>query len=312
MKITFIFILLFCISYLNDNLYSQTVSIKSIIIDNNTSLPLAYVNIYVLGTNKGIYSNESGIFTINIEEKDSLIISHLGYKNLKISTKKINDTIYLIPKIEELEEVILSDNKPIKKIIGNLKKASNFSWFLVPNQELATIVKPKSAFKNTYIDKIHIPLKKIKNLGKVFKGKNGLNNNKMAVFRVNIYTIKNNLPNTKIWSSSPIKFIKNKKEQINIDVSNLLIEFSEKGICIGVEMIGNIDSIGNILKSKKSFIAIKFTNKKSKDFISIPYYKLTFSDKTKWLSVNDIIKENSNSSKNYSLSIGLTVSEYDD
>jgi hypothetical protein len=44
-----------------------------------------------------------------------LIFSGLGYETIKIDLKKVPDKIFLIPKILELEEVVVSSKKEMNK-----------------------------------------------------------------------------------------------------------------------------------------------------------------------------------------------------
>ena len=72
------------------------------VIDGATKIPLAYVNIGILGSPIGTISNEDGTFSIFVPStynQDSIIFSMLGYERRVIPTSQItaqeNITIHL-------------------------------------------------------------------------------------------------------------------------------------------------------------------------------------------------------------------------
>jgi len=115
-NIIFIITIIFTVSiYSQENLYK--------IIDSKTLLPIEYVNVY----NKqfGTLTNSNGMFELKINDlKDSLSISHISYKELKISKRELSEKfeIKLTQKVTELEEVVIySIDNILDKIIKNLK-----------------------------------------------------------------------------------------------------------------------------------------------------------------------------------------------
>src|SRR5690606_28125927 len=113
---------------------------------------------------------------------------------------------------------------------------------------------------------VEFPLRKIKfynETDKLFK-------NAPAVVRVNIYTTKNKLPDQKIFSSEPIKFIMSNKELIKVDISSEMIRFSEEGLCFGIEMIGRVNQDGEFVE-ENSYARPLLTNQSSKDYKAITY-----------------------------------------
>lgn len=93
--------------------YSQ--SIEGVIFDKTTNSPVVFANVFT--TQKtGVISNSEGAFKINISKlnnKDSLLVSSLGYKALQIPVLKLKtgDTIFLEPQQQMLDEVVVSMDK---------------------------------------------------------------------------------------------------------------------------------------------------------------------------------------------------------
>ncbi len=110
---------------------SQT--IKGKVIDAETKEPLPYANIVLLSKNKGVTTNEDGLYSFDIKDEtnDLLMISYLGYATQKISleqfagavTNKLN--IELSESTSVIDEVVLEVKKAkysSSKIIGVKKK----------------------------------------------------------------------------------------------------------------------------------------------------------------------------------------------
>ena len=138
LKISFIF---FSISFLFG--YSQE---KAILLDNIKKQTISYATIYYPKSKKGHYTNNEGIFEFNKNNIDSIYISCLGYKTLKITTNLIKDTIFLNPDVIELDEIEISRKRIIENKIG-FKKGNN-NWYGGKYVELGIIIKPKFEFEN--------------------------------------------------------------------------------------------------------------------------------------------------------------------
>lgn len=96
----------FCI-----NAFSQT-EIKSKILDFLTFLPIESASIYLKNTTIGTISNADGKFVLFVPrefEKDTLIISSIGYKSFKTTISDFDSTmdVYLEEDIASLDEVVL-------------------------------------------------------------------------------------------------------------------------------------------------------------------------------------------------------------
>ncbi|GAL65435.1 carboxypeptidase-like regulatory domain-containing protein [Jejuia pallidilutea] len=116
MKASYKSIILSCL-FLSISSYSQIVG-KCV---DTSGKGIAYVNISVKGTSIGTVSNQNGDFYLknkSIKENDSLIFSHLNFNKKTVSIPLSVKEIELTPKVETLEEIIISHKKRKFKIVG--------------------------------------------------------------------------------------------------------------------------------------------------------------------------------------------------
>ena len=91
--------------------------LPGVVLDSATSKPLPYANIYVLGKQKGVISNEDGRYSIDISElddADTLRFQYIGYKtsNLSLRRLKQNSKVFLAEEIVDLNEMVVYGNAP--------------------------------------------------------------------------------------------------------------------------------------------------------------------------------------------------------
>lgn len=72
---------------------------------DETDLPIAGATVQVKGSTKGAISDIDGLFTISSESGSILIFSFLGYQSIEYKIDKVPQTIKLLPKVDELDEV---------------------------------------------------------------------------------------------------------------------------------------------------------------------------------------------------------------
>jgi hypothetical protein len=231
MKSAYTFILLCFINFFS---HSQTIS--GVIKDTNTNQPIESVTISMLETKEAVSSDNLGRYHIDIKNnKDKLLVSCLGYQSVLIDLNNfIDKKIYtvdlsLIPKVEELKEIVVTktsnDNYIIKKL--GLTKGIVVAWLVQSGHEVCTLVKTPYT-EEQYIKTV------ILNVEKRFKKEFFLNH-----FKINFYEYDDNKkqPGAKINTEEIIVFPENKNYALAIDVNSYSIPFPTKGLCIGVEAI---------------------------------------------------------------------------
>lgn len=197
-KISLQFILILVL--LSNACWSQNLLLSGTVKGVNNE-KLAFVNIGIQNKNIGTISDENGDFSILLNREnqaDSLSFSYIGYKLLtvKISNiikKDINEFV-LDENPFSLDEVIIISKKLKEKKLGTASYVS----FVVgevraddnQNNNIREFAKKLKIKKPSRLLDLHIALNNV-NIG---KGK----------FRVNFYTIKDNLPFEKIGSENII------------------------------------------------------------------------------------------------------------
>ena len=107
---TLIFLFIITISFSQEG-----IQIQGKIVDEKDSIGIAYASISIKNNHLGTITNGDGVFQFSIDEKyknDTIIISHLSYKRIKIAIKDIDNNndrfFYLKKKTNNLSEVVIS------------------------------------------------------------------------------------------------------------------------------------------------------------------------------------------------------------
>lgn len=99
-------VLIFIICYLGPMTMGHSQgSIESVIIDQITQKPIPFVNVGIVGRTKGTVSDQAGRFSLSwSDDQDSIIISAIGYRNLKLALPFSNHqgSIELLPEVMEI------------------------------------------------------------------------------------------------------------------------------------------------------------------------------------------------------------------
>lgn len=113
----------------------QAQEVSAVVLDSKTRQPIPFATIqYAPG--KGVITNEEGNFSLygKLSEKDSLIISSMGYETLTISSGELTaESILLKPSAIELQNVFLTNkNLTGKEIIAKVKEnvTNNYNFDL--------------------------------------------------------------------------------------------------------------------------------------------------------------------------------------
>ena len=203
------------------------IQLKSVIIDSETKEKIPYVNIWVENENIGTTSNEKGEFELKIDSPKIILFSAIGFQTKKVSSDSIRNILELKPAINELDEIIINSKKLDKElIIGEFKKSKINSYFACGIQPWisAKFFEHKEEYEKTpYLKKFRI-----------------LTNSdiKNSKFKIRLYRInEKGEPQNYIYNENIIGIAKKGKRTTEIDVSELNIEFPEKGFFIAIEWL---------------------------------------------------------------------------
>ena len=74
------------------------------VVNNETGEALPYVTVYV-SPGKGTMSNEEGDFRISVEDDETICLSCIGYKSLRLDVRNVPSVIRMSPMVRELQEL---------------------------------------------------------------------------------------------------------------------------------------------------------------------------------------------------------------
>lgn len=243
---------------------------KGKVVDQKTTKPIEFVNIGIIGKGIGTVTDENGSFSLSIDEtynNDSIRISCLGYQSntFKVADfKKINQPVFfMVPKSIDLKEVKIK-SKPLKTekrgaIITNKNVVAGF----ISNDlgsELGVLIDIKEA--PTFLEKFHFSIAK--------------NKYDTLFFRLNVYSVKNNLPDKNILKKNIFVSTNSKKGVVTVDLKPYSIVL-DGDFFISLEWIKNLTEISD-LSNSLMFSASILNNK--------CYYRKTSQDSWKKVPVS--------------------------
>ncbi|MFS4455112.1 carboxypeptidase-like regulatory domain-containing protein [Maribacter sp. 2304DJ31-5] len=224
MKVFLIFVI---VTIGQTSLNAQIVSGK--LIDENKK-PMAYVNIGVIGLNRGAISSKKGLYNIDITGIDDEKIakfSHVGYESVEFKIGELKKkhaeslNITLKKRIFKLQEVVIrpNNNQPVN--IG-AKRRGMMSWIwseAISGAEIGTLIKND---KPVLLDKLLFHVRK--------------NYCDSILYRVKIYDGKDKFPQ-EIINTEDIRFVSKKKKGWDcVDLSDYNIAV-DGGFIIALETL---------------------------------------------------------------------------
>lgn len=208
---------------------AQTI-FKGQVIDAATKEPLPYVNVGIVGRSVGTVTDEEGRFQLPLEaeyNKDSVKISMIGYNSRSWSVYdlkyEIKDSVLRLTKSQhELKQVEISDKRLRAKILGSTTTSQYFTGGFTSN-DLGNEVAVKINLKGTaYLDKFNFSIAQ--------------NNCDSLLFRVNIYSIKNDMPDSSLLHENILVSTSIKSGVITVDLAPYGLRVTDDFI-IGIEYI---------------------------------------------------------------------------
>ncbi|MFD2725762.1 carboxypeptidase-like regulatory domain-containing protein [Hyunsoonleella rubra] len=189
---------------------------------------IAYVNISIKGKSIGTVSNQKGDFFLehsSTKENDSLIFSHLNFNKKIVSIPLSTQKIELTPKVETLEEIVISHKKRKLKIVGTkIEFGGDIDLSIRPQDlgyEFGKIIQVK---KNKIYD--------IKNVQFTIK-RFGF---KSATFRINFYNIIDGIVDLEKINRTDFIYKIIGQGSVKIDLSKQQLSFSNNFL-VAIEWI---------------------------------------------------------------------------
>jgi len=195
------------------------ITVRGRIVEQDAATPLPYVNIGILNKPVGTVSDSSGHYELSLGKEnlgDSLQISLVGYVTRKILANDLmngsDKTIALKRGNFVLGEFVVRDKKGETESVGRTGsgKFIQISIFQKGSTTLPTGSEMGMKFRN----------RKKGSLLRNFHYCLSMNNFKRIKFRVNIYSLKNNMPDTLIYNPGIFTEVKDAKTGWNdVDLS---------------------------------------------------------------------------------------------
>lgn len=228
---------------------TDIVTLNGTIFDKKTNLPLAYVSIGILNKPQGTLTDSTGNFSFQITKKnlvDTLQISFVGYFPKRIAVKDFiesNDkNTKLNVRIAELPEVVVTNRNTNTEILGRQT-----------NGKLTQIsIHKKTSADETIGSEIGMRFKTGRKnaILKDFNFYISANNFNSIKFRVNIYSVKDNMPDTLLYYKQIFETVDNFK------TGWIKLELKQYGIKANNDFIITIQWVESKMEKKENPITI--------------------------------------------------------
>ena len=225
--------------------------------DSITKYPVSYATIS-FGNGNGIFANDEGqfIFTKKLyPDIDSLFISALGFKNLNISTKNLPNQLFLQPRADELDEVVIGaklDRKFKKEILKPYLDDDYYNCWLPTIESEIAVYFPKTTPKDQKLSTVFFPIALESKDWKKRKRSNSEKKKFSTLFKVKFYANNNGLPG-KVLTYETIVFRATEKDgdayQLNVDDYDIYVP--ENGFFVSLQVLGYTNKAGKLLPNKK-------------------------------------------------------------
>ncbi|MFD0963737.1 hypothetical protein [Pseudofulvibacter geojedonensis] len=308
---------------------------QTFIKEKGTDLPVSFATIS-FGNGNGIFADDEGkfIFTKKLySDIDSLFISSIGYKELRVATENLPSTLFLEPSQEELDEVIVN-SKPkgkfkIEELEPNLHEDYFKCWLPSIESEIAVFF-PRHKNKQNKVEKVLLPIKVEAADWDKRKRKNVVKRPFSTLFKVNFYENIDGLPGDALTYDKIVFRVTEKSEPVfKLDVSENDIYIPKNGMFVSIQVLGYTDKLGKLLpnkkyreiKTKKGIVKVSTTFRPLLPFTDKvksqkTYVKRVFLNGNKWVSfekqniqtLSKLLKEGLN---NYGMGLELKVYQED-
>ncbi|GLB52017.1 hypothetical protein NBRC110019_10560 [Neptunitalea chrysea] len=244
--------------------------VKGVVKDTNGNV-IPFVSIRF--NKAGLYANADGSFKIlDRITSDSIYFSCIGFTPKAIATNTLPSTITLTSEREELNDVTVYDKVKSTHQVDFLKTPNSIgNWPSFMGNEIVTYFTPKQLPKNAFFKSISIKFAKIIEL-KNMEDVDNLRN----IVRLNIYTLENDIPTDRIYSSDPVQIDFINQVERKFAIEKEFIKIPKEGICFGIEILGTYNVQKDaFVKVSNAIIRPVLTHKTSDLYNAQSYIKST-------------------------------------
>lgn len=232
---------------------AQTTDIK----EKETKYPVSYATIS-FGNGTGVFADDEGTFIVNKKlypDVDTLFISALGYKSLKIAATNLPPIILMETQIDELNEVVIRTKIDRKFKEETLKPYLDddyyHSWLPTIESEIAVFF-PNEDEQLKKIVTVHFPITLESKDWEKREKKNAEKQPFSTLFKVKFYKNSDGFPGKElVYQTIVFRTTEKGGDVYNLDVSNYGIFMPEDGLFVSLQVLGYTDKVGKLLPNKK-------------------------------------------------------------
>jgi len=225
--ISILFVLTLSNLTFSQSLTKEDVLVKGKILDQENNQPLAYVNVGVLNKSQGTLTDTLGNFNFHISQEnlaDTMQISLVGYSSKRITVKDFieskENTFRLTVKLTELAEVVITSNKSDIETIGRQGSGKLMQVSIHNKKSVEETIGSEMGMR--------YKTKRTNAFLKDFNFNLSANNFNYIKYRINIYSVKNNMPDTLIYNKQIFMTVDNfKTGWTKIDLANYNIKVNQ-------------------------------------------------------------------------------------
>jgi len=225
--------------------------------DKETKEPVSFATIS-FGNGNGVFADEEGKFVFTkkrYSDIDSLYITSIGYKELKMVTDSLPSVINLEPLADQLHEVIVQV-KPkgkfkMRKVKPTLHEDYFKCWLPTIESEIAVFF-PNEEKKTKQITKLYLPIKTEASDWSKRKRANTKKRSFSTLFKINFYENNEGLPGDILSYEKVVFRVTQDSESVyELDITKNDIFIPHEGIFVAIQILGYTDKLGKLLPNKK-------------------------------------------------------------
>ncbi len=222
-------VILVLLLFVGVNSYAQTINGR--ISDVNLAKPIGYASVYYKVKNSGVYSNNSGTFSLGLVPNDTLIISAIGFKKIEIPSAQLTNQLDIkmeqqVFQLEDVTIVNLMSNKIGNKRteLGNLSRDKSSLISGMKGRTVAFYIEPKSL-----------------KLGLITALKFGISSMNEAFVKVRLFKVdeQSGEPGDEIILDNNIVNVKVGQKKIHYKLKDQNVYLQGKGVFAALEWIGD-------------------------------------------------------------------------
>ena len=226
--------LLLIASMLLFDVHGQGTLVEKTLLAAKDSSPVAFANVFIKNSTVGTYSNEQGVFTLECDDDDTIIISSIGFEKATCSCDELNETILLKESSTVLNEVVVTSATSGEKMqkLGYLNE-KRAGTYIGPKAAALYVENDQQVDAN--ISKVYFHLSKVKWVYEKPKPKFHKLLVRLKLYEKDPATGK---PTDNILDQNIIGEVLENQKKITFDIDALNIRFPQNGIFVGIEFIG--------------------------------------------------------------------------